>query len=264
MLKKAKDLSETKQYDTAIQILTSAIDTEPSNAEIYQELGWAYFCKNDFHHANEYSTKAIELNPEIPIPYVTLANIELAKKDYSECYRFSEKAYNLDTNLDLAIAAFGTASYLVGKIDQAIMLLEKARDISPEKPYIRNNLAIAYTMANQNTLAFQEFQKANQLSPSWEARYKMFSSYLAQPVLSQKVSFILWVISICLFLIILISLALKSVALLLFPTLFFLLLTLFFVVHLVKFGPNRSTLGGAIASGIFSCISIILIYLIVS
>jgi tetratricopeptide (TPR) repeat protein len=263
MLNKGKEFNQSKKFDEAIKVLTSALDTDPSNAELYQELGWSYYRKKDYQNAKENAIKAIGLNPGMPIPYVTLAEIKMMqKKDYGEGYALAEKAYNLDPSLDLAVATYGSASLLVGKNEQGVTLLERARDISPEKSFIRNNLAFAYSLAKQHKLAFQEFQMAYRLTPSWHARHMVFSSYLAQFKFFQNVEHYSWVITIGFFIWVMVALAWHSVFLLLVPTIYCLLLTIICIYTLIKSGLNWRYLGGAIFGAVFSGSLIYLISLI--
>ena len=264
MIQKAIDFLERKKFNEAIRILHGELKRKPNDTEIYIRLGQAYIGKKDFLKAQKYSTKAIEIDPKLPTPYVTLANISIAqKKEPDEILRFAEKAYNLDPKLDQAIACFGTANLMIRNIDEGIRLLEHAKEISPEKAFIRHNLAIAYSLAKQEKLSFQEFKMANQLEPSLYSRFMVLNSLLSQPDVSKKTRMLALFSGLLMLIIFLLALATHSVILLFLPTIYWLLITSYYLYSLFRCGFSWKTLVFSIIGAIYSAGLIFLITLMI-
>ena len=54
---------DEKQYDTAIEYYTKALELNPENADVYAKRGNAKFLSGDFKEAVKDYTKALELDP---------------------------------------------------------------------------------------------------------------------------------------------------------------------------------------------------------
>ena len=61
-IEKAMSLFKEKKYNEAIDAFSSVLETEPDNADVYNNIAVAYSCVGDFEKAENYYTKAIELN----------------------------------------------------------------------------------------------------------------------------------------------------------------------------------------------------------
>jgi TolB-like protein/DNA-binding winged helix-turn-helix (wHTH) protein/Flp pilus assembly protein TadD len=83
--------------------------------------------------------------------------------------------------------AIGFAHLLQSHTDEAIVWLEKGRDLSPKVPYTHARLAAAYALIGQNEQAASELAEARRLSP--DDRYSSIARLKAAPyfVLTPKV-----------------------------------------------------------------------------
>ena len=84
--KSAIKLIRSKDYDKAIRklkTLTTAISTDFTRADVYNELGFAYRKSDDFDNAAKYYKKALELDPEHlgAIEYQGEMYVDLGQKD---------------------------------------------------------------------------------------------------------------------------------------------------------------------------------------
>ena len=55
---------KTGDHDNAILVLNKALQTEPDNEQLMQDIALAYFYKKDFAQAKTYATKLIEKSDE--------------------------------------------------------------------------------------------------------------------------------------------------------------------------------------------------------
>ena len=73
----------------------------------------------------------------------------------------------------------GRALMAQGKIAEAIPYLERARDISREKPEVWHQLALGYFGAQRNGEAIAAWQEAVRLNPQFEEAYFTMAIVLA-------------------------------------------------------------------------------------
>ena len=74
-IEKAMTLFGEKKYKEAIDAFSSVLETEPDNADVYNNMGVAYSCEGDFEHAEKCYVRAIELDPELAQAYINLSEM---------------------------------------------------------------------------------------------------------------------------------------------------------------------------------------------
>ena len=80
---KAMALFKERKYKEAIDAFSSVLETEPDNADVYNNMGVAYSCVGDYEQAVNYYTKAIELDPELAQAYINLSDLYYKTGDLS-------------------------------------------------------------------------------------------------------------------------------------------------------------------------------------
>ena len=71
-INKAMALFKERKYKEAVDAFSSVLETEPDNADVYNNLGVSYSCLGNFEQAENFYTKAIELDPELAQAYINL------------------------------------------------------------------------------------------------------------------------------------------------------------------------------------------------
>ena len=74
---KAMSLFKERNYKESIDAFHSVLETEPDNADVYNNLAVAYSCVADFEHAENYFVKALELDPQLAQAYINLSDLYL-------------------------------------------------------------------------------------------------------------------------------------------------------------------------------------------
>jgi len=69
----ARALAATKQYPAAVAKMKDAVAGDPQNAELHDELGSLYAQREDWSHAREAFTAAIQANPDLAMAHLHLA-----------------------------------------------------------------------------------------------------------------------------------------------------------------------------------------------
>jgi len=131
-IEKALKLYNEKEYQKAIDIFASILETNDDNAEIYNNIATCYLQLNDFEKAEKNYLKAQSLNPKIAQVYVNLADIYFKQNDIdSGIQLISQGIYELPENLVLRhyLARFYMED---ARLDLAIDELYKILDEQPD------------------------------------------------------------------------------------------------------------------------------------
>ena len=129
---KAMSLFREKKYKECIDTFSSVLETEPDNADVYNNLGVAYSCSGDFEHAENFYTKAIELDPQLAQAYINLSDLYFKAGDIASAVGTLQRgSYELENNLTIA--------HLLARVyiedqrwEDAIVELERVLDGEPE------------------------------------------------------------------------------------------------------------------------------------
>ena len=129
---KAMSLFKERKYKEAIDAFHSVLETEPDNADVYNNLGVAYSCLANFEQAENYYTKAIELNPEMAQAYINLSDLYYKAGDLASALGTLQRgSYELRDNL--AIAHLLARVYIEDqRWEDAIDELKRVLDGEPE------------------------------------------------------------------------------------------------------------------------------------
>ena len=129
---RAMSLFKEGQYKESIDAFHSVLETEPDNAEVYNNLGVAYSCVADFEHAETYFIKALELDSQLAQAYINLSDLYYKAGDLASAVGTLQRgSYELQDNLTIA--------HLLARVyiddqrwEDAIEELERVLDGEPE------------------------------------------------------------------------------------------------------------------------------------
>ena len=129
---KAMSLFKEKKFKEAIDSFSSVLETEPDNADVYNNMGVAYSCEGDFEHSEKCYIRAIELDPELAQAYINLSDLYYKSGDLASAIGTLQRgSYELQNNLTIA--------HLLARVyiedqrwDDAIEELERVLDGEPE------------------------------------------------------------------------------------------------------------------------------------
>ena len=100
---KAMLLFKERKYKECIDAFSSVLETEPDNADVYNNMGVAYSCVSDFEHAKTCLTKAIELDPQLAQAYINLSDLYYKAGDLASALgTLLRGSYELQDNLAIA------------------------------------------------------------------------------------------------------------------------------------------------------------------
>ncbi len=104
-----------------------------SLAETYRKMGM-------FDDARQIISKGLELHPDFAPAHIVMARVLCQVDDYTGSEEFFERALELDPDSLAAFVGFARVKILLGKEDEARVLLLKAREQSPADPVINKLL----------------------------------------------------------------------------------------------------------------------------
>lgn len=160
-------LLDQKGYAEAIAQLRQAALLKPDNADVRNDLGFAYKKNGDAKAAEAEYREAIRINPKLASAYSNLGNLLYARRDYTGAiqeYRAALKLQpgNADIHMNL-----GTVLDVTGRSEEAINSYKEAIKLQPKNANAHYNLAIAYKNKKDLTSAITELKAASHLAPDW-------------------------------------------------------------------------------------------------
>lgn len=194
------------EYQKAIDIFSSVLETCQNNAELYNNIGLCYANLNDFDKAEKNYLRAQELNPKLPQIYINLADIYYRRKDMGSgiglistglaeipdnlvLRHYLARFYMEDARMDLAIDELenilekqpdnydvyydlGRVHFELGDYASAIENFENVLEYKNENPWIYYYLGEAYEANDEIDKALSNYLKAIAHNDSFSPAYK--------------------------------------------------------------------------------------------
>ena len=111
---KAMSLFKERNYKESIDAFHSVLETEPDNADVYNNLGVAYSCVGDFEHAENYLVKALELDPQLAQAYINLSDLYYKAGDLASAVGTLQRgSYELQDNLTIGLIDISKSSSVI-------------------------------------------------------------------------------------------------------------------------------------------------------
>ena len=173
-------------FQKAIESFNRAITIDPHYASAYAGLADAYtemsFFSFSAHSewmpkAEDAARKALELDDSLGEAHNSLAIIEMYLDwNYAGAEREFKRAIALNPGSALIQNWYGWYLALMGRFDESLNELQRARDLDPLSPTINSGVGIVFHWSRQPERAIEEFRKVLELNPS----YSLATSFLAE------------------------------------------------------------------------------------
>ncbi len=158
-------LVEINQLEQAKQQFSKALSKNVNHFDSNLNLGRVYSLQDDFSNALHYFKIALSMNPQsqnalvgTADSYRGLGDIPKAEKLYVDGIQNGLTNSKLFNNL-------ATIRRSQDRIDEAIILLQKALMVQPEEPTTLRNLAACWALNNDNEKAMSLYRKAINANP---------------------------------------------------------------------------------------------------
>lgn len=159
-------LIDAGQLDKGIDVLQKASTLIDFDPRLWDYLGVAYWRKGEGQTALEHYKKALALDPDYAMAYSNLGALYFSKfsrtgdrTDYAQSMEYLKKAIEHDPNLAIAYRGLGMGYRVVGRVDDAITIWEKALELNPSDDFVLLNLGKTHLEKDEKTLALQFFEQ---------------------------------------------------------------------------------------------------------
>ena len=159
----------------SIECYEQAIALDPNFAEAYAGLADANVLLYNFGlrppddvlpKARQYINRALLLNPNLPDVYDSLALVQFfSDHDWKGAEQSLQKAIALDPNNAVAFLRYGYFLISIGSFDEALLKLERARELNPLSPMVQANIGLAYLCARHYQPAIEQLEKVEAENP---------------------------------------------------------------------------------------------------
>ncbi len=139
-------LINIKRYGAAAEQISYALDSDPSDAKRWQQLGSLYYLDKDYDKSLFSVERALKYHPKATALYNIASSTLLKKKDYDGALSFLERGLavidSTDTKeLSEMITSIGDTYNMMGRPDTAFTFYDRALELDPDNMIALNNYA---------------------------------------------------------------------------------------------------------------------------
>jgi type IV pilus assembly protein PilF len=155
---------ERNNLPMALKELLGALELDPKNPYIHNNLGIVYYLREKYDLSVKYFTEAIALNPQFTETKNNLARVLIEQKQYSKAARLLDEVLTdlTYTNAHSAHFNYGLLYFNQNKFDQAKTYLVKILSDNREDCYTQVYYARSLMETNYAKLAAEQLDKATQ------------------------------------------------------------------------------------------------------
>ncbi len=162
----------------ARQSFEEAVALDPEFAIAHTHLAWSYLLEvwlgfsdspeQSMAKAVELAQKALVLDDSLADAHALLGWIHLVQRQWEIAVAEGERSVVLNPNSADNIGLFGATLYNVGRLEEAVSLLEKAKRLNPiPADWLLEDLATAYRMTGRYEEAIAELNKVIHRNPDY-------------------------------------------------------------------------------------------------
>ena len=132
------------EYESSIIAYNNYLLTEPSSAEVHNNLGNAYQAQGKFNDAISAYHKALAINQEYAAALNNMGAAFRKQGKLNEALNAYKRAISIDSNYAEAFFNAGNVLKLLGDIESAVMAFKKAYSIRPDYAAVYQNLSVLF------------------------------------------------------------------------------------------------------------------------
>jgi tetratricopeptide (TPR) repeat protein len=170
---------ETGRTEQAEKAYQQALAAEPTNARYATGLAEVYRARREWTPADDWSAKAVRLDPQWAYAWYVRAAILSDRQDDGGAIEAFRRAVALDAGQARPHAELGMLLLKHGQFDQAIAHLDRAASLDRDNPDLLCNLGSARQSAGRLTQAAETYERAIQADPEHWGGYNNLAWLLA-------------------------------------------------------------------------------------
>jgi DNA-binding winged helix-turn-helix (wHTH) protein/TolB-like protein/Tfp pilus assembly protein PilF len=171
-------------FQKAAENFRRAIDIEPAYARAYAGLGDAYYFLSGYDRASGETyararaalQRALELDEHLSEPHATLGLMAMNNEwNWPEAEKEFKKAIELSPNYATAHQWYGEFLAYMGRSDESIREVSRARELDPLSTIINTDFAKVHLLARRYDEATKLFQSALELDPTFDEAHALLA-----------------------------------------------------------------------------------------
>lgn len=175
-----------QDFEGSIEYIEKAIELDPQNVQLYNNLGTAYLTTGKLEKALEVYQKSIELQPSDSLAYFNIASIYQMQEQHEQACEYFAKAHKLEPDDDSYIIAWAISEIKANRILEAIEHYKYLSAAYPQKTTYKFNLASCLQMAGQYDAAISILIQLSMMNPkSVNILKKLASVYIITGQIAQ-------------------------------------------------------------------------------
>jgi superkiller protein 3 len=168
----AKAYHDAGKNDELIDLLKSSIQLQPDNALAHNNLGNAYKETGRYEEAKRSYEQAIKFDPKHAGPYFNLSTIysDIEGKT-DEAIDLLNKAVEISPQFSKSYNKLGLIYLQRGEKEKSIAMLNRALKLNPDDPEIYHNFGYIYIQMGEQQKAEAMYKKALEADPNYVEAY---------------------------------------------------------------------------------------------
>lgn len=185
-----KGLYEGKEWveegtKKSIEYFEQAIHKDPTYAEAWAGLAWAYARSANFNwsprqmaylKAKQAALRALELDETLPQAHTSLAYLMRAEWAWAASWKEFQRALALDPNDAEAHQRYGFHLMYMGRLDESIPEMKRALELDPLAVNKHNSLGAALYLAGRYDEALEQFRQTPDPDVNSEVRHRRMAT----------------------------------------------------------------------------------------
>lgn len=158
-------LARAGHYEEAIDAYQRAAQLDPTDPEVYNDLGNAYFATMQLDRARDLYRKTLKLAPDHAWAMNNLGYTYFAAKEYEAAVQWFQRALTREPDHLFARMNLAVAYHDMGAYDGAIRELHRLLEDHPETAKAYYNLGLSYTLKGDYPHALDAFHTYLKMAP---------------------------------------------------------------------------------------------------
>lgn len=126
---------DQKNYKEDIRCYEKALETDPNNTFVMNNLGLAHYDQKNYQEAIHYYKKTLEIDSNYFLAWYNLGLVHRAQNKNQEAIRCYKKSLEIDPNYATTWSALGTVHQIQKNYQEAIRCYKKALEIDPNNVF---------------------------------------------------------------------------------------------------------------------------------
>jgi tetratricopeptide (TPR) repeat protein len=169
------------QYDTAVELITLAIQINPYNAFYFSNIGLALRAQEKYEEAEINYRQAIALKPDYAEAYLNLGVAQTDQGKTNEAVKSYRSAIEIKPDYAEAYSNLGAVLCDLDELNQSIISYQTAIALKPDFAQAHDNLGVTLRLQGNYSDAVDSHQRAISLQPNYVTAYGNLAATLIEP-----------------------------------------------------------------------------------